>query len=334
MNRRQSGKYGFPAWVAALLLALLGAAFAKEQGMDALELVQSIALGGPAGRLDHFGLDAEHSRLFVANLDNNSLDVVDMKAGKLLKRVPGQNTIHGIAYDPDLDRIFVGNGDGVCNAFDGQSYKLLHTLKVPGANNVRYDRRTRQVYVGHAKDTLTAFDAKTFEVKATIMLPASPKAFQIDPTKPRLYVNTTPPNHVVAVDTEKNEVVARYPQTDGNFAMALDPAGRRVFVGCREKPRIVALDADTGKEVTSVDIPRDVDDMFFDVKRKLLYATCGEGFVVVVRAKGVGYEVSDKIATVKGARTSMFDPGSGRLYVGVPGRGDEGPLLRVYQAKP
>ena len=337
MNQRQLSIHCIPAGTAALLFVLLGTTAAAAADPAALELVQTIALGGSPGRLDHLALDAQHSRLFVANLGNNSLDVVDLKAGKLRKQVPDQNKIQGIAYDPDLDRIFVGNGgDGVCNALDGRSYKLLHTIKLPGANNVRYDRRTRQVYVGHAENSLTAFDAKTFDVRATIKLPAAPKAFQIDPTRPRLYVNTTPPSQVVEIDTGKNEVVARHPLTAGNFALALDPAGRRVFVGCREKPMIVVLDANTGKEVAGVEVPRDIDDLFFDAKRKRLYATCGEGFVVVVRDRGGDrYEVTDKIATAKLARTSLFDPDRGRLYVGMPGRdGGEGPHIRVYQAKP
>jgi DNA-binding beta-propeller fold protein YncE len=337
MNQSRRIGQGIPAVIVALLFALQEAVAAAAEGPATLELVQKIALGGPAGRLDHLALDTKNARLFVANLSNKSLDVVDLRAGKLVKQVTGQNKIQGIAYDPDLDRIFVGNGgDGVCNALDGRSYELLHTIKLPAANNVRYDRRTRQVYVGHAENSLTAFDAKTFKVRATIKLPAPPKAFQLDPTRPRLYVNTTPPSQLVEIDTDKNEVVARHPLTASNFALALDSEGRRFFVGCREKPMIVVLDANTGKKVAEVEVPRDIDDLFFDAKRKRLYATCGEGFLVVVREKsGDGYEAIDKVPTAKVARTSFFDPDTGRLYVGMPGQeGGEGPHVRVYQAKP
>src|SRR5438270_13256050 len=91
-----------------------------------LKLVQTIPLKGAAGRLDHLALDARGNRLFIANLSNNSLDVVDLKAGKLVKQVPRQRKIQGVAYAPDVDRVFVGNGkDGVCNVFDGQNYKLI-----------------------------------------------------------------------------------------------------------------------------------------------------------------------------------------------------------------
>jgi DNA-binding beta-propeller fold protein YncE len=304
-----------------------------------LELVQTLPLKGAAGRLDHLALDAKGGRLFIANLSNNSLDSVDLKAGKLVRQVPGQRKIQGVAYVPDLGRIFVGNGvDGVCNAFDGRSYERVGSVKLAEADNVRYDPRTRQVYVAHADRALSAIDPRTLEVKATIKLPGPPEAFQIDPSQPRLYVNIPERSQVAVVDTEKNEVVARFPLTlaGANYPLAFDPAAGRVFVGCRKKPQVVVLDAKTGKEVAGVEIPGDIDDLFFDAKRRRLYAACGEGFLAVLQAKGDdGWEVVERVATGKLARTCLFDAGSGRLYLPVPTQeGKEGPELRVYQARP
>src|SRR5262249_21357246 len=138
----------------------------------ALELIQKIPLEGAAGRLDHLALDAQGHRLFIANLSNNSLDIVDLRAGKRVKQVPGQRKIQGGAYVPSVDRIFVGNGsDGVCNVFEGKSYGLVGSLKLEDADNVRYDPRTKQVYVTHAKNALSALDPMQLKVKATIDLP-------------------------------------------------------------------------------------------------------------------------------------------------------------------
>ena len=61
-----------------------------------LERVRTIALKGPVGGLDHLALDARRGRLFVANTVNGSLDVVDLKAGKLMTQIPGQGRIRGI----------------------------------------------------------------------------------------------------------------------------------------------------------------------------------------------------------------------------------------------
>src|SRR5881227_1949681 len=95
---------------ATLLVGLLLIVPTSAAEPATLELVQTIPLKGAAGRLDHLALDAGGNRLFIANLSNNSLDVVDLKAGKLVKQVPRQKKIQGIAYAADLDRIYVGNG--------------------------------------------------------------------------------------------------------------------------------------------------------------------------------------------------------------------------------
>src|SRR5207253_6958424 len=129
-----------------------------------LELIQTIDLKGPAGRLDHLALDAKHGRLFVANMANSSLDVVDLKAGKLLKQIPGQKGIQGIAYADDLNRVFVGVGElGACNVFDGDDYSLVKSLPFPDADNVRYDSRTQRVYVAHADKALAVINGKPLE---------------------------------------------------------------------------------------------------------------------------------------------------------------------------
>jgi DNA-binding beta-propeller fold protein YncE len=328
-------------WIAFLftMLAVIGCGQPAAADPVLLELVQTIPLKGAAGRLDHLALDANGNRLFIANLSNNSLDVVDLKAGKLVKQIAGQQKIQGVAYVPDVDRIFVGNGkDGVCNVFDGKKYELIRSIKLDDADNVRYDPRTRQVYVTHAENALAVIDPKKMEVKATIKLPGAPEAFQLDPAQPRLYVNIPEPRQLAVVDTEKNEVINKFPLTlaEANYPLAFDSKGGRLFVGCRKKPSVVVLDAITGKEVAGIGIPADIDDLFFDAKRERLYASCGAGFLAVLQRKQSDrYDVVERIATGKLARTCLFDPESGRLYVPVPRQeGKNGPELRVYQARP
>jgi DNA-binding beta-propeller fold protein YncE len=283
-------------------------------------------------------IDSKHARLFVANLSNNSLDIVDLKAGKLLKQIPDQKKIQGIAYAPDLNRIFVGNGTGgECNIFDGKDYTLLKSIKLPGADNVRYLAARRLVYVGHAEKALSVIDAQTSEVKAEIKLPGQPEGFQLERKRPRLYLNTVDPTRLVVVDTEKNEVLHRYPLTlaDRAYPMAVDEVNHRLFLGCRNKPSVVVVDSETGKEVTSVTIPEDTDDLFYDAKNKRLYASCGAGALAVIQQRDADhYETLETIPTVKLARTCFFDPAGERLYLIVPRReGQEGPTIRVYQPR-
>jgi BASS family bile acid:Na+ symporter len=340
MDRTASSQYrAMTSRVLCLLASLTLVAPAAAAEPSTLELVQTIPLKGAPGRLDHLAIDTKGGRLFVANLSNNSLDIIDLKAGKLVAQIPHQQKIQGVAHTPDVDRIFVGNGvDGVCNVFDGRTYKLVGSIKLEDADNVRCDPRSRQVYVTHSPSALSVIDVKTLKLKATIKLPGPPEALQLHPSEPRLYVNTLKPAQVVAIDTEKNEVVNRFPLTlaESNYPLALDPAGGRIFVGCRKKPSIVVLDMKTGKEIASVAIPGDIDDLFYDAKRRRLYASCGEGFLAVVEAKERDrYHEVERVETGKLARTCLFDSDGGRLYLPVPRQKgkDGGPEIRVFQAR-
>jgi DNA-binding beta-propeller fold protein YncE len=317
----------------ALVLALVAPA-------AELEFVQTIQLKGKAGGLDHVALDSKRDRLFVANKANNTLDVVDLKDGKLVTQKTGQTAIQGIAYVPDLDRVFVGLGsNGLCNAFDGESYKILKTVKFKDdADNVRYNPVAKVVYVAHAEKALGVIDAKTFALKADIKLPAGAESFAVETGRPRMYLVTPSPSLLVVIDTDKNEVVTTHPikSAVGGHTVALDEANHRVFVGCHKEPMVVVIDTETGKEVTTIGIPGDNDDLFYDAKTKRLYGSCGEGALVVIGQQDADtYKILDKVETVKGARTCLYVPQTGRLYLAVPRQeGKDGPEIRVYQAKP
>src|SRR5262249_20779414 len=147
--------------LSAVVTALLVSAQATA-GAPPLGKVETIHLNGSAGPLDHLAVDHKRSRLLVANQSNNTLDVVDLKRGKLIKQIPDQKQIHGIAYAADLDRVYVGTGDGACKALDPEDYTVLNSRPVADADNVRYDPRSQRVYVAGEKE-LAVFDGKSLE---------------------------------------------------------------------------------------------------------------------------------------------------------------------------
>ena len=305
-----------------------------------LELMGTIVLKGKPGKLDHLALDAKRERLFVANKVNNTLDVVDLKAGKLLQQLPNQFGVQGIAYAADLDRVYSALGTGgFCNVFDGNDYKLLKTIKfADDSDNVRYNAKTGRVYVAHAEKSLGVIDAKTNALVADIKLPGAGEGFELEKARPRLYISVPSASLVAVIDTDKNEVVGRYPvKQAGNFhPVVIDEPNHRLLVGCRKAPMLVVLDSESGKEVAGIPIPGEIDDLYLDASRKRLYACCGEGYLAVIKQQDADrYEVQEKIPTAKGAKTCFFDADSGRLYLAVPRQeGKEGPEIRVYQARP
>jgi DNA-binding beta-propeller fold protein YncE len=307
-----------------------------------LERVQTIALKGPVGGLDHLALDAKRGRLFVANTVNGSLDIVDLKAGILLKQVPGQGGIRGIDYDSGSDRVFVGNGNGgICNIFDAQSYELLKSVPLgDDADNVRYNPRTNRVYVVHADKELSVIDAKDYSVREPIALPRSLGAFKLESSRPRLYANAKN-DGVIVIDTERDKIIGRFSVAPAgvNAAVAIDEPSHRLFIGCRLNPSLVVMDSDSGKVVARAPIPDDVDDLSFDSTRKRIFASCGAGAIAVLRQIDADhYESLGTIATAKRARTSIFNADTGHLYLAVPRIAErpdqENPEVWVYQARP
>src|SRR6266545_8126177 len=82
---------------AAVLLFVLWmcSGFAQEVS---LKLTHTIPLNGVQGRFDHFAIDAKGQRLFVAALGTNSLEGVDVAAGKHLKSIAGLHKPTGVLY--------------------------------------------------------------------------------------------------------------------------------------------------------------------------------------------------------------------------------------------
>jgi DNA-binding beta-propeller fold protein YncE len=320
----------------ALLLALVLAA-PYLGAAEPLALTQTIVLKGKGGNLDHLAVDSQGGRVFVANKPNNTLDIVDLKTGKLIMQIADQGKVSGVDYAPDLDIIYVGNGAGQVNAFSGKDYKQVFSTPVAKADNVHYHPATKMVYAAHGS-TFSALDAKTGEIKSKVTMPGDGHGFEIDKKAGRAFVSLTKPNQVGVVDLGKNEVAEKFALTmaEGNSPLVYDNASARVYVGCRKQPMVVVFDAKTGKEVSSVAIPGDIDDLLFDPARNRLYAICGEGSIAVIeKTSDDKYKVIGKVDTAKKARTGTLSTSGDRLYLGVPKQdGSEAAEVRVYTVAP
>ena len=117
-----------------------------------LVLVQRIPLPNVTGRMDHLGIDLEGKRLFAAALgDNqNTVEVIDLQAGKRVSTIRGQSRPQGVFYSTDFKRLFVSNGDGgTYKVFRGDDLKLISSVPLgTNPNHVGYDPATKYLYVG------------------------------------------------------------------------------------------------------------------------------------------------------------------------------------------
>jgi YVTN family beta-propeller protein len=104
-------------------------ALAWGQASSPLRLEKTIELRDVQGRIDHLSVDVKGQRLFVSALGNNTVEVIDIKAGKRVKTISGLQEPQGILYVPATDRLYVANAkDGSVRMFDGSSYPLSRPL--------------------------------------------------------------------------------------------------------------------------------------------------------------------------------------------------------------
>jgi len=324
----------FKEMIALAILVLPGVGNLSADATPDLVETKTISLKGVNGKLDHLDVDIRGQRLFVANKPNHTLDIVDLKTGTLLKQIPDQGKVSGVSYAADLDLIYVGNGVGTCNAFDGRDYHQVFSTKAAGADNVHYHAAKQRVYVGQ-DEVLAALDAKTGEILAEIPLPGSVHGFSIDPSGKKIYAVLTSASVIAVIDLDKHEVSATFPLTlsDAGSPIAEDAEQGLLFVGCpKKKPMVVVFDAITGKEIASLVIPAGIDDLHFDAKSGRLYASCSDSALIVIEKVAGEYKIVEKKETPKDSRTCLWSEGV--IYLAVPKQeGKEGPEIRIFTAQ-
>jgi DNA-binding beta-propeller fold protein YncE len=316
-----------PASVSLRLLVFLALGmampFTSAAGEAALELVATIPMPAVKGRIDHLAIDLKRRRLFVAALGNNTVEVLDVEHNRHEKSVPGFREPQGVLFLPELNRLYVTNGSGDrVDIFDGASLAPIKRIaKLDDADNVRYDAAQSKVVVGYGKGALHMLDTGSSESAGDIRLSGHPESFQLERNGSRIFINVPDARHVAVVDRARREVTATWdvPGARANFPMALDEAGRRLFVGTRSPALMLVYDTDSGKVVAKAAIGGDTDDIFFDAERKRVYVICGEGRVDIFRQESADrYAQEGSVRTAARARTGLFVPGEGRLYVAAP----------------
>src|SRR6185312_7209427 len=117
--------------VVAMLWLLSPASAQTSTESAALRLEAKIPLGAVRGRIDHMAVDLKRQRLFVAELGNDSVGIIDLASQKLLRTIPGFKGPQGVGYEPSTDMLYVANaGDGSVRLFEGGDYKAAGRIEL------------------------------------------------------------------------------------------------------------------------------------------------------------------------------------------------------------
>ena len=241
-----------PLAIAVMLTPIAAsAADANPLAVDA-----KIPLGDVSGRIDHLAFDPTRERLYVAELGNNSVGVVDLKARRVLRTVAGFEEPQGIGYEPSTDTIYVANGgDGSVRLFSGADFAALGNIPLgKDADNVRIDRAAKRVYIGYGDGALAVIDPATRKRIGDIPLKGHPESFQLDPTGDSIFVNVPDAGHIAIVSRDGKQQVAMWPTGSlrANYPLALDMDKGRAISVFRHPAQLQSYDIRSGRALNGI----------------------------------------------------------------------------------
>lgn len=269
------------------------------------------------GGFDYVTLDSSTRRLYLSH--GTQVDVVDADSGKLIGTIPETPGVHGIAIASEFKHGFTSNGrENKVSMFDSTTLQLIKKIEVgKGPDGIYYDPRTKRVFTNnHGSHDITVIDAESGQVIGTVALAGDGEEAVV--ADGLIYVNSEDTNEVVAFDPKSLEVKNRFPLGVAKTptGLAYDAKTKRLFIGCRNEPKLVVMDAVSGKVINSFPIGRGVDYAAFDPQSKLIFLSCGEGVLNIFHEKSADtYEVVETVKTQPSAKTMAFDPQTKKIFL-------------------
>jgi len=183
-----------------------------------LTALGNIQLPKEAGKpaFDLLTLDSRNGRLYVPHSSIAALEVVDVRAQKLVGQVTGVAEIKAVALTKDPNVVYGSDATGNVPIIDFAGLKVVKTLAIGGSPDaIAYDPVHDLVVVATAAPNKAAFiDASGQSLVGTIPLPGAPELMTVDPKTGNVYLAIHDLNAVVVIDTAARSIVTTFKGCD------------------------------------------------------------------------------------------------------------------------
>lgn len=252
-----------------------------------LKRVATIELPGPpGGRFDYLAIDYDDRYLFSAHLGPGLLYVVDLRAGAVVKTISGLPGVEGIAYVPELRKVYTSNWHedkiAVIDLARMEVVKKLPTAEKP--DGIAYASPFHKAYVSDERGRAVAvIDVREDRILKTLRFPSETGVPQYDPARRLVYVNLQDRDQVAVIDPVSDTTVGRYPieGCSANHGMALDPEGHLAFLSCEGNDTLTVFDVDAHRTVSHAPMAKGADVVQYDPGLRRVYAACASGSISV-----------------------------------------------------
>jgi YVTN family beta-propeller protein len=298
----RAGKY----WVLIAALVVLAEPFASGAAFGKTSSLRQVAMVYIPGHPGFQAVGFVDGRLIISHSGDSAVDIFNVK----MRRVDAQIKIEkprGIAVDERGAKLYVADaGANSIAVISTKSWKLENTIPVevqPGPLALSPDGQT--LYVGNsAAQSVSAIDLTKVKPAATVPL-GHVDALVYDAARNAIYATLEDQAQVAVLDPGL-KIVRRFPLIASQpSALALDGQARRLYVAVRNA--VVALEADSGREVGRVAAPMGVDSLWLDPGSGTLYAAASNE-VDVISTKGGQFASKDQLQLTVRGHGLVYDP--------------------------
>jgi YVTN family beta-propeller protein len=319
-----------------LLCSFISCKGQQPFGSELLKLEKEIPMPTVKGRIDHMAVNLKDKVLYVAALGNNTVEVIDLNKGSVIRSIKGVEEPQGIAYLSEQNEIAVASGgNGDCVFFNATTFERVATIHLASdADNIRYDAAERKMYVGYGNGGIALIDPVSHKQTGNVKLSAHPESFQLDKKNNKLYVNL-PDDHSIAVIDLKSFTITdtwKISKYRADFPMTLDTANNLVFIGYRHPAILVGYNSKNGNQVSTNELVGDIDDIFYYSGKQEIIASGGDGSInVFKRENGAKFKKVANIPTREGARTSLLIQSFQTFILAERANGRKAAAIAVYK---
>jgi DNA-binding beta-propeller fold protein YncE len=318
--------------------------YGHTQITSPLKLQKTIALPAGTGKFDHFAIDLQANRLFIAATGNHTVEILDLNSDQVTETITGLGKPHGLVWLPGSNRLYASDGaQGDLKSFEGSPLKQVKSIKLSeDADDMVYDARSRLLYVGHGGTDpanparVALIDTANQTLVNDLAVATHPEGLEIDNARHRVFINVADAAEVAVVEGASQSLSAPWKITRAkdNVPVAFDEEHNLLFVACRAPARLVVLDGASGKEVADLPSDAGADDLFYDAELHRIYLIAGSGAVDVYEM-GANKTVHSLgvTPTSPGSKTGLLVTSHHALYVGVVATGGKEAEIRVYATR-
>jgi DNA-binding beta-propeller fold protein YncE len=332
-----------PLAATALLFALCrGAesapASSASPGSQRLVLVADVPLPGRAVRFDYQDIDAANRRLFIAHMNDASVDVVRTVDGKLVKVIGNIPTPRGVAVAESAKRVFVTSSPGKLVIIDSESLSEVGRVATgKGPDGVAWDFVHDVVGVSDQGDgALSLIAASGAGSRRQVSLGRETGNVVFDPERALFWITVVAdsgPDLLSSVEPRSAQVVTKIPLPgcSGAHGLRIHPGGKSALVACEGNSKVARVDLDGSHALSLAASGADPDVLAIDAGLGWLYVAAERGDLRIFDLTKPGLVSIGREHPGNASHSVAVDPSTHQVFfpLAVGPRGS--PVLRIMR---